>query len=51
MKGLDSTLGFIVALLVAIIVLVVVSRILTGNVSGLEEFAASNINISLGGDL
>lgn len=39
MKGLDSTISLIIVLIVAIAVVLVVATLVTGNFSGLEEFA------------
>jgi len=49
MKGLDSSLSFMMALLVGIVVVVVITTILSGSSSGLENFVSNNINLSFGG--
>jgi len=49
MKGIDASLSFMIALMVGLIVIVIVSTMLSGSSTGLEEFASTGINLSFGG--
>ncbi|MFO7793951.1 MAG: hypothetical protein R6V35_03155 [Candidatus Nanohaloarchaea archaeon] len=51
MKGLNVSISLVVILMVSITVVVIISMILSNNVSGLESFAINNIKGSLGGVL
>lgn len=48
MKGLDSSISLVIALMVGLAAIVVVSTLLSGNLSGLEEFAKEAISNSGG---
>lgn len=49
-KGLEFSMTLILALMMGVIVIVILASILSGNISGLEEFGASNIELPGGGD-
>lgn len=48
MKGLDTSISLVIALLVGIAAVVVVSTLLSGNLTGLTEFATEAISSSGG---
>ena len=48
MKGLDVSISLVIALMVGLAAIVVVSTLLSGNLSGLEEFAIDAISNSEG---
>jgi len=50
MKGLDTTMSFMTALLIGVVVVVIVVSILSGQIGGLEEFVGSSIDLGFGGD-
>ena len=45
MKGLDISISLVVILMIGVVLLIVIGGILTGNISGLEEFVGENLNI------
>ncbi|MFP4038550.1 MAG: hypothetical protein ACLFTA_02090 [Candidatus Nanohaloarchaea archaeon] len=49
MKGLELSLSFVVMVAVGLIVAGIILALLTGNISGLKEFALANMNFSTGG--
>lgn len=48
-KGLNISISLIVVLLMGIAIIVILGSILTGNISGLEDFAVGNIDLDMGG--
>ena len=48
MKGLDSNISLVIVLMVGLAAIVVVSTLLSGNLSGLQEFAIDTIRNSGG---
>lgn len=49
-KGLDTSLAFVVALVIGLVAVVAITVLLTQGFSGLEEFVENNINLTFGGD-
>jgi len=47
-KGLDASISLVIVLMVGLAAIVVVSTLLSGNLSGLEEFAKEAIRNSGG---